>query len=262
MNAAVASVLAALEFPPISHVLEWPDMALKGNEWFAFNKIALLTILSTLFTLLLFFAGGRKKQLVPTGVQNVAEAAVDFVREGIVMQTMGHHGLAWLPFLTSIFFFIFFNNLFEVVPGIMMPVNARMAMPLFLALVVYVVYNVVGVKSQGLAYFKNSLIPPGVPVALLPLVVPIEFVSNFLVRPFSLAVRLFANMLAGHLLLVTFGVLAAAMFTKSILVVILPLPFLVLVMLTGFEIFVAGLQAYIFTMLAAVYINGAQHADH
>jgi F-type H+-transporting ATPase subunit a len=101
-----------------------------------------------------------------------------------------------------------------------------------------------------------------VPTFLLPLVALIEFISTIFVRPFSLAVRLFANMLAGHLLLVTFAVLSAALFTKSILAVILPLPFLMLVLLTGFEILVAVLQAFIFTILTAVYIGGALHPEH
>jgi F-type H+-transporting ATPase subunit a len=101
-----------------------------------------------------------------------------------------------------------------------------------------------------------------VPTALYILVTPIEFISTFLVRPFSLAVRLFANMLAGHLLLVTFAVLSAALVTKSVVAVILPLPALMLVAVTGFEVLVAVLQAFIFTILTAVYIGGAMHPDH
>ncbi|HUS62765.1 MAG TPA: F0F1 ATP synthase subunit A [Acidimicrobiales bacterium] len=254
--------LAALEFPPVSHLIEWPDFLFEGTP-FAFNKIALLTILSALFTLAIFTMGGRTGQLVPPGIQNVAESIVDFVRDGIVMQTMGPSGLSWVPFLTTVFMFIFFCNLFEVIPGIQMPASARMAIPGLLALTVWVLYNYQGIKHQGFGgYLKNTLIPPGVPKALLPLVMLIEFVSTFFVRPFSLAVRLFANMLAGHLLLVTFGVLSAALFTKAAVAVILPLPFLMLILLTGFEIFVAGLQAFIFTILTAVYLGGAIHPDH
>ena len=103
------------------------------------------------------------------------------------------------------------------------PANARFAMPIALALMVWVIFNVVGIMKQGpIHYLKNSVVPPGVPKAILPLVVIIEVVSVFLVRPFSLAVRLFANMLAGHLILVTFSVLCAALFAKSISLVILP----------------------------------------
>ncbi len=176
---------------------------------------------------------------------------------------MGPAGLPWTPFLVTIFFFIFFTNILEVIPGIQFPVNARMALPAFLALLVWVIFNVVGIKAQGLGgYFKSMLFPPGVPKALLPLVALIEFISTIFVRPFSLAVRLFANMLAGHLLLVTFAVLSAALWSASPLAVILPLPFIMLVLLTGFEILVAVLQAFIFTILAAVYIGGAMHPEH
>jgi len=149
------------------------------------------------------------------------------------------------------------------VPFWQMPGNARMAMPLFLALLVWLVFNVVGVIKQGpFGYLKSVLFPPGVPKALYLLVTPIEFISTFLVRPFSLAVRLFANMLAGHILLVTFGVLTAALWAAQWYVVIAPASFAMLVLMMAFEILVSFLQAYIFTILAAVYIGGALHPEH
>ncbi|MDQ1403155.1 MAG: F-type H+-transporting ATPase subunit a [Actinomycetota bacterium] len=251
-------LLATLEFPPIGHLVEWKSFLLPG-----FNKVALICVVATILTLLLFRVAGRQAQLVPTGVQNIVESIVEFVREGIIMQTMGPEGLSWLPFLTSLFCFIFFANIFEVIPFIQFPAPARMAIPLSLALLVWVLFNYMGIKSQGfVGYMKSSLFPPGVPKALYLLVTPIEFLSTFLVRPFSLAVRLFANELAGHLLLVTFAVLSAALFTKTFLVVILPLPAVMLVLLTGFEVLVAVLQAFIFTILTAVYIGGAMHPEH
>jgi F-type H+-transporting ATPase subunit a len=140
-----------------------------------------------------------------------------------------------------------------------MPANARMANPLILALISWAVFIGVGIKHNGLKYFWRALAPPGVPWPLLFLVVPIEFVSTFLVRPFSLAVRLFANMLAGHILLVTFSVLTITLFTASFLIVVWPFSFFMLVAFTGFEVMVAFLQAYIFTLLTAVYIGGAIH---
>ena len=176
---------------------------------------------------------------------------------------MGRRAWAGSPFLTSLFCFIFFCNIIEIIPVIQMPATARMAIPLIWPSSCGSIFNVVGIVNQGpLGYFKNALFPPGVPKALYILVTPIEFVSTFLVRPFSLAVRLFANMLAGHILLVTFAVLTAALFVKGPLIVVLPLPALMLVFLTGFEILVAFLQAYIFTILTAVYIGGAMHPEH
>ena len=258
-------MLAALEFPPVSHLVEWPDFLLKGNEWLAFNKIALLCLISAGLTAVLFKLAARNRELVPRGViQNGIEATVDSViRDNIVMQTMGPDGMKFMPFLTSLFFFIFFNNVWGIIPGIQMPVNARMAMPILLALIVWGMFHFVGMKSQGVGHYVKSIIaPPGVPKALLPLVGLIEFVSIVFVRPFSLSVRLFANILAGHLLLVTFAVLSATLFTKSFLIAVMPLTFLTLTALTAFEAFVAFLQAFIFTILAAVYIGGAMHPEH
>jgi F-type H+-transporting ATPase subunit a len=261
----VSSLLGALHFPPIGELVEWRGILLKDTP-FEVNKVVILMWAGALIVFLLFWAAGRRAasgNLVPTGVQTVVEGGIEFVRNDIILQTMGPAGLPWTPFLVTIFFFVFVTNIFEVIPFIQFPVNARMALPAFLALMVWVIFNVVGVRSQGLAgYFKSMMFPPGVPKFLLPLVALIEFISTIFVRPFSLAVRLFANMLAGHLLLVTFAVLSAALFTKSVLVVILPLPFVMLVLLTAFEILVAVLQAFIFTILAAVYIGGAMHPEH
>jgi F-type H+-transporting ATPase subunit a len=128
------------------------------------------------------------------------------------------------------------------------------------------VYNGTGLKHQGLAYIGHTLWPPGVPTALKPLVGVIEFISNIIVRPFSLTVRLFANMLAGHILLVTFALLTQALVTAETQQLLLKplsiLPFFMLVGLTAFEVLVGFLQAYIFTILTAVYIGGAAHPEH
>ncbi len=255
-------MIAALHFPPIEELLEWKAILFKGTP-FEVNKVVLLTWLAAAIVFFLVWKAGRSQSLVPRGVQNVVESGVEFVRNDIILQTIGPEGMGWMPFLVTLFFFIFIGNLFEVIPILQFPVNARMALPAFMALLVWVIFNFVGIKSQGfVGYFKSVLFPPGVPGFLRPLVAMIEFISTIFVRPFSLAVRLFANMLAGHLLLVTFAVLTAALFTKTFLAVIIPLPFAMLVLLTGFEAFVAILQAFIFTILTAVYIGGAMHPEH
>ena len=252
-------MLGALSFPPIEELLEWKDIAgIPG-----LNKISLLCIVSALLVLGFFVYAGRQGQLVPRGVQNIAESTVEFVRDGVIMQTMGPEGMYWMPFLITVFCFLFVANMFEIVPFIQFPPSARMAVPATLAIVVFFSFIIVGIKRQGLGgYMKATLVPPGVPKPLYVLVVPIEFFSTFLMRPFSLAVRLFANMLAGHLLLVTFALLTAALFTKSVMVVLLPLPLAMLLAVTVFEILVAGLQAFIFTILAAVYIGESMHPQH
>ena len=152
-------------------------------------------------------------------------------------------------------------NIFEIVPFVQMPANARMAIPFFLALVVWVSYNTVGIRKHGpWGYLKSIMFPPGVPVFVLPLFAVINFVSDIFVRPFALAVRLFANMLAGHLLLATFAVLTAALFRTTI--VGGAVPGALLVALTGFEVLVSVLQAFIFTILTAVFIGLAQQTEH
>jgi F-type H+-transporting ATPase subunit a len=152
-----------------------------------------------------------------------------------------------------------------------MPATARIAIPMFLSLLVWVVFIGTGLKHQKLGYFGHLLWPPGVPVALKPLVGVIEFFSTIIVRPLSLTVRLFANMLAGHILLVTFSLLSEAMFqaetNRPVLNIMGILPFFMLLFLTAFEVLVAFLQAYIFAILAAVYIgsslegHGDEHAE-
>jgi F-type H+-transporting ATPase subunit a len=251
--------LLGVDVPPISNVTIW------GSGLLGFNKTAAIYCFATLATILLFVLGTRRKDaLVPAGIfQNVAESGVGFVRNQVIMQTIGPDGLGYLPYLTALFFFIFFSNITEIIPGVQFPANARFGVPLVLALLTWVIYNVVGVVKQGpLHYLKNSTIPPGVPKAILPLVMIIELVSTFVVRPFSLMVRLFANMLAGHLILVTFAALTAGLWALKVTVVIAPFSFLLLVAMTGFEILVSFLQAFIFSILTAVYIGSSMHPDH
>lgn len=254
--------LLAIEFPPISHVIEWPGIALKDTP-FEINKVVILMWISAVLVFGFFWLAGRKKALVPTGIQGIAEATIDFVRNGIIMQTMGPHGLSWTPFMLTLFMFIMVGNVWGIIPVAQMPTNARIAFPALMAIVVYVLYHFMGIKEQGLGhYLKNTLILPGVPKAMHILLVPIEFITAFFTQPLSLAVRLFANMLAGHLLLVSFGVITAGVFTASATAVIWPFSFALLVGLTAFEILVVFLQAFIFTMLTGVYIAKATSADH
>jgi F-type H+-transporting ATPase subunit a len=250
----------ALEFPKMYEILNWKDL------FPSFNKIALIAVLATVISSVLFILATRKPTTeAPKGTRNFAEVVVDFIENGVIMQTMGKEGLAWTPFLLTMFLFIYLCNVPGVIPFFQMPATARMAVPVFLSLLVWVVFNATGVKHQGVGgYLKSQLFPPGVPKALYILVTPIEIISVFFVRPFSLAVRLFANMLAGHILLVTFALLSEALFQAKdkILIPVGVLPFFMLLFLTSFEVLVGFLQAYIFVMLAAVYINGAAHAEH
>jgi len=213
-------VTLALEFPPLSRLVEWKTLFFSGP--LAVNKVVLIMWMAAVGTFVFFWMAGRRGSLVPTGVQNAAESVMDFIHNGVILQTMGTEGLFWAPFLTTVFCFILLGNIFEIVPLVQMPANARMAIPFFLAL--------------------------------------IAFVSDIFVRPFALAVRLFANMLAGHLLLATFAILTGALFRATI--VGAAVPGALLVALTGFEVLVSVLQAFIFTMLTAVFIGLAQQTEH
>lgn len=257
-------VVAALEFPPIEHLIEWPALLLKGTP-LEVNKVVLEMWLAVILISALFMVAARRGELVPRGIQNVAEIGIDFIRNNIILEIIGPEGLGWTPFLLAMFCFFLLLNLYEIIPFFQMPVTARMAVPMLIALLTWVIFNAVGVKHQGpFSYVKNTLVLPGVPKALLPLLMIIEFFSTFVFRPFTLAVRIFANLLAGHLLLVTFAVLtstllaAKTIFLKPIFV----LPFAMEVAMFGFELLVAFLQAYIFTILTAVYIAGAMHPEH
>jgi F-type H+-transporting ATPase subunit a len=249
----------ALEFPPINEILRWRDL------FPTFNKVALIAVAAALISIVIFLLAARADALkAPKGARNLAETIVEFIENQIIMPTMGKHGMGWTPFLLSLFVFIYLCNLPGIIPVLYMPATARIAIPAFLAILVWVVFIGVGFKHQGPAYIKNSLFPPGVPGPLYILVAPIEFISTFLVRPFSLTVRLFANLLAGHILLVTFSLLTEELVQGDswILKPVGVLPFFMLMFITGFEVLVGFLQAYIFTILAAVYIGGAAHPEH
>ena len=245
------------EYPSIQDLVVWPNYGGAEGFW-ALNKIGLISLLAMIIPTVMFLLS--KKEMVPRGLQNVVEGTVEFVEDQIIMPAIGPEGLRYLPLLLSIFLFVFWGNIFEVIPTFHMPANARMANPMFLALIVLVVFTVVGFRHNGLSYLKGIAWPGDVPIGLRPLVGFIELLSVFLIRPFGLAVRLFANLLAGHILLVTFGALTIAVFTASALIILTPLTFGMLVILTAFEMFVSFLQAFVFAILTAVYIDSSLHA--
>jgi F-type H+-transporting ATPase subunit a len=251
--------MLAVEFPPINEVIRWKDL------FPTFNKDALIACLASLIGIGIYLIAARRDPMkAPTGVRNLAETGVEFIEEQIVMQTIGKDGLGWTPFLLTLFIFVYLCNLPGIIPILQFPATARMALPLFLALIVWITYNVVGLKHNGASYITGMLWPHSVPIAMRPLVGVIEILSGIVLRPFSLAVRLFANMLAGHMLLVTFALLTDEL-VKSDTLALKPvaiLPFFMLLFLTAFEVLVGFLQAYIFTILTAVYIGLATHPEH
>jgi F-type H+-transporting ATPase subunit a len=254
-------VLAELFPSGVNDLFDWRSFGPGG-----FNKTAMMCFVSTIICSVFFIAGSRKRALVPSGVQNVAESGFELVEQSIAVEVMGEDtGKKWAPFLATLFFWIFFINIWEVIPGIQFPATSRLAIPLFLALQTWVIFIFVGFKHQGPLYILKEIFPPGVPKPLYILVAPIELVSKFLIRPFSLMVRLFANMVAGHVLLTVFAVMCAELLHHNsgiYQIAFIPLPFFMLTAMTGFEILVAVLQAYIFTILTAVYVGEATHPQH
>ncbi len=252
-------VLGAFTFPPIDELFVWKDILFE-DTWYAINKTSLLCMVSALLIILIFVGGSRRMKLVPTKFQSVLESTYEFVDRGITKDVIGNDAGRFTPFLGSLFLFILFLNLWEIIPFIQFPPTSRFGIPLFLALMVYVLYWYLGFRHQGIKYLTGHLFPAGVPVALYILVTPIELVQILLVRPFSLAVRLLANMMAGHILLTALALLTV--YTLENAPIIAVGPFLLNIGVTAFELLVAFLQAYIFTLLTAVYIADSLHAEH
>jgi F-type H+-transporting ATPase subunit a len=252
-------VFGVFEFPPIDELFRWKDIVFE-NTPFAINKTSLLVLISSALILIIFIGASRKMKPVPSGMQNVVEATYEFVDKGITRDVIGSDATRFTPFLGSLFLFVLFLNFWEIIPGLQFPPTSRIAIPMFLALMVYVLYWFLGFKHQGLKYLTGHLFPPGVPKPLYLLLTPIEFIQIAVVRPFSLAVRLFANMMAGHILLTALALLTSYALTNAPIIAIGP--FVLNVGVTAFELLVGFLQAYIFTLLTAVYIADSLHPEH
>jgi len=225
-----------------------------------------LTFLAAFIVVALLFFGLRKRSMVPSKFEVMIESLLDFVRNGIGKDVIGPEGYKYVPYLTAMFLFLLVGNLFEVTPFINFPITSRMAIPAFLAVVTYVIFVFVGFKKNGFHYLFDTVWPKHVPVGLRWLVGIIELVSIFLLRPFTLAVRLFANMAAGHLmltLLLASGVVFLAAFPDVGAKAVIGIPWFALgIGIYLFEIVVAVLQAYIFTLLSAVYIESSINFEH
>jgi F-type H+-transporting ATPase subunit a len=230
---------------------------------FCMNFIFLLVLLTMVMFIASFFLAFRRPKVVPGKFQALMEMGLEFVREQIVLQMIGPEGLPFFGLLATFFFMILFGNILEVLPGFNFSPNSRIAFPLVLAIVSWVTYNVVGIRRHGFfGYMKLVLFPPGAPKALYILLTPIEFISTILVRPVTLSVRLFANLVAGHFLLAVFFLGTIALLQSGALAVFGVFAGVFSVVMVGFEIFVALLQAFIFSVLSASYIAGAMASEH
>jgi F-type H+-transporting ATPase subunit a len=206
----------------------------------------------------------RKPSIIPGKMQFIGESGYSLVRDGIARDVVGPRGIPFAPFLASLFFFILANNFMSILPLAQISPMSKFAFPLVLAVICWVLYIYIGIREQGAGkYFKDILFLPGVPKFMYILVTPIEVLQNFIVRPFTLAVRLFANMFAGHMLLVVFSLGAVYLFGRDNFSVIFgPISALMAIVMTFFELLVIFLQAYVFTVLMGTYLNGSIEAEH
>ena len=231
----------------------------------AVTKPMVQLLLGALLVFVFFYAAFRRATLVPGRLQFAGESAYGMVRNSIGRDIIGSHDfIKFVPYLVTLFFFILINNAFASIPGIQFPTFSRASMAYALAGLSWVIYNAVGIKKHGLlGYLKLQSVPSGVSPAMYPLLVPLEFFSNILVRPVTLALRLFANMFAGHLLLILFSTGGLFLLEYGgIGLVAGPLAWALAIAISFLELLVQFLQAYVFTLLNAMYISGALADEH
>jgi F-type H+-transporting ATPase subunit a len=269
---ALAGVLAAesgsgdgFEAPGLGEFYPEPltEFSLLGVD-FEITRITLGLWFATAAMLVFIALTVRKPQIIPGKMQFIGESGYSLVRDGIARDVVGPRGIPFAPFLASLFFFILANNFMSILPLAQISPMSKFAFPLVLALICWVLYIYIGIREQGAGkYFKDILFLPGVPKPMYILVTPIEILQNFVVRPFTLAVRLFANMFAGHMLLVVFSLGAVYLFGRdNFSIVFGPVSALMAIVMTFFELLVIFLQAYVFTVLMGTYLNGSIEAEH
>jgi F-type H+-transporting ATPase subunit a len=262
---AVALTKSEVPFPPTVDDFYLPGIVPWGaHDSYWLTKISLLVWLAVGALIIYFLLSYRDPKLVPTKKQWIAESIYGFVRNNIAVEMIGHRGVAFAPYFTTLFCFILLTNLFGIIPGLQISPNSHIAFPAVLAAISYVMFIYAGVRHHGAGkFFKHSLVPPA-PWFILPVLIPIEFASTFLFRPFTLALRLFANMFAGHMILLVFTLggfallNAESIFVKPVSVI----SWAMAIALTFLEALVIVLQAYVFVVLSASYVQGAIAEEH
>ncbi|WP_251038794.1 F0F1 ATP synthase subunit A [Agromyces sp. ISL-38] len=247
-------------------ILEFfPGALLFEGTGFEINRIVLVRFVAVAALILVFWLGTRRMQVVPGRFQSLVEMGLDLVRVNIADDLLGKKdGRRFLPLLTTIFFMVLFMNLTGVIPFLNIAGTSVIGVPLVLAIVAYVTFIYAGIRKNPKNFFKNSLFPSGVPWPVYIIVTPIEFISTFIIRPITLTLRLMMNMIVGHLLLVLFFAATQFFFFTAgggwaaLGVGSLAFGFV----FTLFEILVAVLQAYVFALLTAVYIQLAVAEEH
>jgi F-type H+-transporting ATPase subunit a len=239
---------------PLGHIT-LPKIELFGID-FSITKHLLLMWVACILLVLVFRAALRRQNAVPTGITNVLEAIVVFLRDEVILPAMGEAGKRYLPYLLSVFFFILFCNLLGLIPY-SATATGNVTVTAALALISLIMIQVSGIREHGLWHHLHNLVPPGIPVWLLPIMIPVELMGQF-TKPFALCIRLYANMTAGHLVILSF--LALIFIMKSVVIAPISVGFALFINLL--EIFIAFLQAYIFTLLTALFMGMSIHPQH
>lgn len=262
----VAGLLAAAEgeefHAPGPGDFEFPPLFGEGTF---FTKPMLIIVLGALLIGALFYLASRRATLVPAKAQFLGESVYGFVRNGIVGDSIGREGRRFVPYLTTLFCFIAVLNVAGIIPVLQLPATSKIAIPLFLALISWAIFNYVGIRKHGfVGYFKAMMFPPGLPKPIYVLLAPLEFFSTVIIRPITLTLRLTLNMFAGHLvlLLTVLGGEYLLVEKGGALAALSVVPFAFSIILTFFEAFVQVLQAYVFVLLSALYIAGALADEH
>jgi F-type H+-transporting ATPase subunit a len=229
---------------------------------FHFDKPMLLALICSALVVLFFWRAFRRPQLVPRGAQNLGELGYLFIRDQIARPMLGKKADTYVPFLMSLFFFIWVMNLMSIIPIADFPAMSLIAFPTSIALMVYITYWYQGIKNHGFLGFLKNTSPSGVPKGIMPILVPVEWARVIVVQPFTLTVRLFANMFSGHMLLATFMAATWYLTSASIGSAFAAGSLVMVVVLTVFELLIQALQAYIFTLLTAQYIGESVLGGH
>jgi F-type H+-transporting ATPase subunit a len=233
------------------------ELKLFGTD-ISFTNASLWMLIALAVISFITVYGSAQRSMVPGRLQSLAEMSYEFVANTLTGVT-GKEGMQFFPFVFSLFMFVFAANMLGMIPG-SFTVTSQIIVTAAFALLVIGTVVVVGVAKHG-SHFFGLFVPSGVPIPILLLMVPIEIIS-FLSRPVSLSLRLFGNMLAGHIVLKAFGGLTVMLLGAGAWAVISPLPLLMAVAVTALEFLVAFLQAYVFTILTCVYLNDALHPGH
>jgi len=230
-------------------------LKIAGIDFSISNAVVMIWIASALVLITLTLAG-RMGRLVPKGLQNMMESMVAYLKQTFITEILGEENAVWFPFVATLFFFILYCNLLGLIPK-MFTATSNINVTASLAVIVFLCTQAVGIYKNGIFGYLKKFAPKGIHPAILVIMIPIEIISQF-AKPFALAIRLFANMTAGHLVILVF--LAMIIMFKS--VIITPFPLAMAVVMMAFEIFVSLIQAFIFSILATMYIAEASHAEH